>query len=89
MALFAAGLFGGGDAKFYTGMAAFFPLSMGLELLSFVAIAGGLLALGWILARKIAPKNVANAKGNYTKLPYGVAIAVGGIALAWMTQITT
>lgn len=89
MALFAAGLFGGGDAKFYAGMAAFFPISMGLELLLYVTILGGLLALSWILARRIAPGKSANAKGNFTKLPYGVAIAAGGIVLAWMPVLTT
>jgi prepilin peptidase CpaA len=83
MGLFAAGLFGGGDAKFYAGLAAYFPVSMGLKLLLFVAIAGGALAIIWLVARKIAAERMASAKGNFTKLPYGVAIAAGGIALAW------
>lgn len=87
MGLFAAGVFGGGDAKFYTGMAAFFPLSMGLKLLLFVAISGGVLALGWIIARRIAPTKMGKDEGSFGKLPYGVAIATGGIALAWTAAI--
>ena len=89
MALFAAGIFGGGDVKFYAGMAAFFPLSMGIDLLLYVTIIGGILALTWIIGRRIAPKKIRPAKGNYTKFPYGVAIAAGGIALAWMAPIAT
>ena len=89
LALFAAGIFGGGDVKFYAGMASFFPLSMGIDLLIYVTIIGGILALTWIIGRRVGPKKFRPAKGNYSKLPYGVAIAAGGIALAWMTPIAT
>ena len=89
MALFAAGLFGGGDAKFYAGMAAYFPLSAGFSLLLYVAIAGGILALGWIVGRRMLGGKFAEPKGAYAKLPYGVAIAAGGLSLVWMTPITS
>lgn len=88
MMLFAVGFVGAGDAKFYAGLAAFFPLSLGLELIFLVAVAGGILALCWLIARKFAGKNNGAPKGNHAKLPYGVAIAAGGTVLAWTGSIT-
>ena len=87
MGLFAAKIFGGGDVKFYAGMASFFPLSMGLDLLLYVVLVGGALALTWIIGKRIIPGVKSMTEGVYGKLPYGVAIAAGGIGLAWTTPI--
>lgn len=83
MALFAIGAFGGGDAKFYAGMAAYFALSQGVELLVTVALLGGLLIILWMVLRRIPPFKREQAEGLKAKFPYGVAIAAGGILLAW------
>ncbi|MFZ9396572.1 MAG: A24 family peptidase [Erythrobacter sp.] len=82
MALFAGGIIGGGDAKFYTGMAAYFPLAMGLKLVMWVTLLGGALVLVWILQRRLRGIPLKR-DGDHGKFPYGVAIAVGGLALAW------
>ena len=87
MGLFAAKIFGGGDVKFYAGMASFFPLSMGLDLLLYVVLVGGALAIIWLVGKWIIPGIKEITKGIYGKLPYGVAIAAGGISLAWSTPI--
>lgn len=88
MGLFAIGAFGGGDAKFYAGTAAFFPLGMGIKLFVSVAIIGGILVIIWMIGRRLP--GIAKPKEERTKgqFPYGVAIASGAIALVWSTYLT-
>ena len=83
MALFATGAIGGGDAKVYAGMAAFFPLAAGISLLLYVTLSGGGLVILWLLVRKILGKSKKDRDSIYAKFPYGVALASGGILLAW------
>lgn len=83
MAIFAIGVIGGGDAKFYAGMAAYFPLSLGLDLLFWVAISGGLLVIGWMILRRAIRSAKAQPDGLHAKFPYGVAIATGALIVAW------
>lgn len=83
MGLFALGVVGGGDAKFYAGMAAWFPLSRGTDLLIWVAVLGGVFAILWLVFRRIRPRNGDAADDVFTKFPYGVAIAAGGMVTAW------
>ena len=81
MVLFRFGVFGGGDAKFYAAVAAWFPLALWAKLLIHVSLAGlGLLTV-WFIARrlmgkKIRPKNPT----KYDALPYGIAIALGSFS---------
>jgi prepilin peptidase CpaA len=83
MALFAMGVIGGGDAKFYAGMAAWFPLSLGLNLFVAVAMAGAGLLLCWAIIRKIKGKAVfTRNSGPADGLPYGVAVAAGTMLVA-------
>lgn len=83
MALFAIGAIGGGDAKFYAGIASWFPFALGLRLFVAVAVAGALVLLAWIVWRKLKhlPILVRNREPG-EGLPYGVAIAGGAILLA-------
>jgi prepilin peptidase CpaA len=72
--LFAAGIIGGGDAKFAAAIALWIGLS--LELLRFflvMSLAGGVLAV-IVLAKQAATKSPAARP-----LPYGVAIAVAAL----------
>lgn len=83
MALFALRVIGGGDAKFYAALAAWFPLEEGLRLFVAVALTGAVLTLLFILARKLKgrpafPKDPSLEE----RLPYGVAIAGGALLLA-------
>ncbi len=81
--IFAAGIMGGGDAKFYAGLAAFFPLSEGLNLLLWVSIAGVISILSWMVLRRVLPLKKPEDGSLHAKFPYGVAIAIGGVFVAW------
>lgn len=95
MALFAAGVFGGGDAKFYAGFAAWFPLQQGLYLLVSVALSGLVLLAAWMILRRLPRKQADGLVGIaeqeqdlFAKLPYGVAIALGGVAAFAMQHLS-
>jgi prepilin peptidase CpaA len=85
--LFALNVMGGGDAKLLTASAIWFGLNSSLlAFLVYVSIFGGLLTLAvlllrskenFILAARIpVPQLLLTAK----KIPYGIAIALGGFA---------
>ena len=74
--LFALKLWGGGDAKFYAAMAAWFPLRDFVPLFAGIALAGLFVVIGFLIARR-AIKTESHAK----QLPYGIAIALGGLVM--------
>lgn len=83
--LFAFGIMGGGDAKLLTASAVWFGLNNSLmEFLIYVSIFGGLLTLVVLMLRK--QENTILAAGipvphllfTAKKIPYGIAICVGG-----------
>lgn len=88
--LFALGLFGGGDVKLLTAMALWTGLVDLLPFLLIMSLAGGLLGIVWWLLRRRQIRRV-NADGTGmtgdspslltvpNKLPYGAAIAFGGL----------
>jgi prepilin peptidase CpaA len=72
---FYAGMMGGGDVKLAAALALWFSPSGTLRFLVFMSLAGGVLTLvllAWHRARK--------AEGR-PQIPYGVAIAFGGLAI--------
>ena len=88
--LFALGGIGGGDAKFYAALAAWFPLQAGLGLLVSVSLTGLLLLIAWLPYRQRlmrADSGVAS-DSDFRKLPYGVAIAVGALILFAMRSFS-
>ncbi|WP_428028430.1 A24 family peptidase [Altererythrobacter sp.] len=89
MALFSIGAFGGGDAKFYAGAAAYFALDDGLNLLLWVSIMGIVTILGWLVIKRLPQFSGSRREGIFAKFPYGVAIAAGGIAAAWMPHFAS
>ena len=83
MVAFSAGLFGGGDVKLIAALGLWVGLAGGFRLLITIAIAGGVLALTFIVLRQLFRKaGEPKAKGQ---LPYGVAIAAGAL-LAFQMQ---
>ncbi|WJH42224.1 prepilin peptidase [Aliirhizobium terrae] len=93
--LFAANVMGGGDAKILTAASLWFGLTPALiSFLVYVAYTGGVVTLLFLLLRWRAPSvlamgiplpmSVVEAK----KIPYGIAIAIGGI-LAFPNAPTT
>lgn len=85
MALFAGGVIGGGDAKFYAALALWFPLDQGFRLLLLVSLAGMMLVLVmWGLIWRGEPAGTdCRARG----VPYGVAIAVGAVIQILFRQV--
>lgn len=79
MGVFATGAIGGGDAKFYAAVAAWFPLGKAPLLLGTVSVAGLLLLIAWLPLRRHAMSGVSSPAPNdaFRKLPYGVAISTG------------
>ncbi len=84
--LFAFNLLGGGDAKLLAAVAPWMGLGAFAYFTIYMVLAGGALALALVLFRQIPPlpiyantgwiMNLHNARG---KMPYGAAIAVGGL----------
>jgi prepilin peptidase CpaA len=74
-AAFYAGMMGGGDVKLAAALALWFPPLGTVKFLVLMSIAGGVLTLvilAWHHARK---------RDGRPEIPYGVAIAFGGIAI--------
>jgi prepilin peptidase CpaA len=72
---FALGAMGGGDVKLVAAIALWLPWLAVIALLVIMSIAGGLLTLAMALRHKLA-----RADGKL-EIPYGVAIAFGGLWL--------
>lgn len=86
--LFVAGLWGGGDAKLIAAASLWFGWRELAAFLLLTALLGGLLALALLLLRRFVPAEAATGRW-YSRLlspiegvPYGVAIAGAGLALA-------
>lgn len=69
--MFSAGKIGGGDVKLFASLGLWVNISAGIWLLSTSLIAGGVLALIYIIVRHF--RGGKKSKG----IPYGIAIAVG------------
>jgi prepilin peptidase CpaA len=95
--LFACNLVGGGDVKFLTAVALWAGPEHIASLLAIMGLAGGMIALVMIVARgemtafgfrilAFASGQRSAARGG-VKVPYGAAIAVGGLYVAWRLTI--
>lgn len=74
MGIYAMKYWGGGDAKFYAGLAAWFPIATFFALVLFISAFGLLLVFVAFAIRK--------RRGSVTgmgPLPYGIAIAAGSL----------
>ena len=94
LVIYQRGRIGGGDVKLLVALAIGLPLMGVIELLTITALAGGVLALVHLMMRllpypKLAPAGSSLVRRVYAierwrnlrqaPLPYGVAIACGGI----------
>jgi prepilin peptidase CpaA len=74
-AAFYAGMMGGGDVKLAAALALWFPPASTLKFLVFMSLAGGLLTLLLLVWHR------AKRREGRPEIPYGVAIAFGGLAI--------
>ena len=72
---FYAGMMGGGDVKLAAALALWFSPMSTMRFLIFMSIAGGLLTLVVMTIHRL------RKKPGKPEIPYGVAIAVGGLAI--------
>jgi prepilin peptidase CpaA len=72
---FFAGMMGGGDVKLAAALALWFSPAATVRFLVFMSIAGGLLTLVVLIIHKV------RSSPGRPKVPYGVAIAIGGLAI--------
>ena len=72
---FYAGMMGGGDVKLAAALALWFSPDVTLRFLVFMSLAGGLLTLVMLAAHRL------RSKEGRPQIPYGVAIAIGGLAI--------
>jgi prepilin peptidase CpaA len=74
-AAFAMGAMGGGDVKLIAALALWLPWQAVLVLVFLMSIAGGVLTAGYLIVHKLARRE------DKLEIPYGVAIAFGGLWL--------
>lgn len=82
MALFAFRWIGGGDAKFYAALACWLPFGTdSVLLITSVCMVGFLLLVVWFVARRLQGKKISMGRSgeDSAKLPFGIAIALGGL----------
>ena len=72
---FSAGMMGGGDVKLAAALALWFPPVSTLRFLIIMSIAGGLLTLAILVVHRLRKRE------GRPEVPYGVAIAIGGLAI--------
>ena len=74
-AAFYAGLMGGGDVKLAAALALWFSPAATLKFLVLMSLAGGVLTLAVLALHRLRKKS------GQPEIPYGVAIAFGGLAI--------
>jgi len=72
---FAAGMMGGGDVKLAAALALWFSPADTIRFLVIMSIAGGLVTVVFLGIHR------ASQKPGRPKIPYGVAIAIGGLVI--------
>jgi prepilin peptidase CpaA len=72
---FYAGMMGGGDVKLASAFGLWFPIASTAKFLVLTSLAGGVLTLGLVAWHR------AKRREGRPEIPYGVAIAFGGLAI--------
>jgi len=74
-AAFYAGMMGGGDVKLAAALALWFSPVNTVKFLVFMSLAGGMLTVGILVWHR------SKRREGRPQIPYGVAIAIGGLAI--------
>ena len=73
LGLFAAGVMGGGDVKLLAALALWLPPVPFAEMFMIIAIFGGLLTAGFVVAHRLRRRE------GQPEIPYGIAISAGAL----------
>jgi prepilin peptidase CpaA len=79
MPAFAAGWVGGGDIKLLAAVGLWLDLNAVVGLVAAVFMAGGILAIVYITARRVTRPNTSPS--DYARVPYGLAIVFGALLI--------
>jgi prepilin peptidase CpaA len=77
---------GGGDVKLFAAAALWFDFSSALTFVVLVLLSGGFVAIGYLLSRPLRPVPAGGKMAR--RIPYGIAIAVGAIAMILLSPGT-
>jgi len=83
-AAFAVGWLGGGDVKLLAAFAAWLDFASAAWFLALVFMAGGLVAIVYFLIRVLTGRR--RKRDSPARIPYGIAIALGGFAVLLITR---
>jgi prepilin peptidase CpaA len=80
---FSAGWLGGGDVKLFAAAGLWFDLQSAISFVALTFLAGGAVAVGYLVSRPFRP-GAKNSKNS--RVPYGIAIAVGALAMVLLDR---
>jgi prepilin peptidase CpaA len=83
---FSAGWLGGGDVKLFAAAGLWFNLYSVVTFVPIVLLSGGLVAVCYLLIRPF--RRVPAGGKNSRRIPYGIAIALGTVAMVLMAHAT-
>jgi prepilin peptidase CpaA len=81
--LFMLRMMGGGDVKMIGALALWLPFNALLVMLTVMALAGGVITVGLLIRHRLQPN------ADKPEVPYGVAIAIGGLWVIANGLLTT
>lgn len=85
-AAFSAGWLGGGDVKLFAAAGLWFDFPWSLRFIALVFLAGGVVAIAYLVTRPLRRRKLGKTGG--AQIPYGIAIAVGMIAITLLGRAT-
>jgi prepilin peptidase CpaA len=80
---FSAGWLGGGDVKLFAAAGLWFDLRTATWFVALTFFAGGVVALGYLASR---PFRRRSQSMKNTRVPYGIAIALGALAMVLLDR---
>jgi prepilin peptidase CpaA len=80
---FSAGLMGGGDVKLFAAAGLWFDLRSAVSFIALVFISGGVVALCYLVSRPFR-RGVRDKRDR--RIPYGIAIALGALAMVLLDR---
>jgi prepilin peptidase CpaA len=78
---FSARWLGGGDVKLFAAGGLWFDFGSAMWFAALALLAGGIVAIGFLVSRLFRKTDESR---NSARVPYGIAIALGALAMVWL-----